>query len=478
MIRTKGSMTIFSLLSLLLVMAALFALLEGTRYQEIRRFAQLQTDTALESAFSNYNQDLWQQYRLLGMNMCEAEDILLQVAEAKSEGNGINLLRFDVQSAEISRRTLLTDEEGAVFLKSVSSYMKDNVLYEAAKGIYNQYESIRQLLHENGMDLEKIDEALLELDRLEQEAPRSKGMSRKLVGAEVLKKAQAWKEDFSLGLFIEDTSKLSGSKVSLKNDLFHRKLRLGDAGDVEEVNWLDRILLQQYLLTYLSNYESNIEEHALTYEAEYLLGRSASDKENLMSVILRILAIREAANFISLLSDPVKVQQAQSLALTIGGASLNPVILEMIHIAILTAWALGESILDVRGLLIGKRIPLIKSNDLWTLKLEDISLLNEKFITSKDSKTGIKYIDYLGLLLLFEEEQQLAMRTMNVQEMTIRKVSGNVTFGMDSLIVEAEATINYGYRAIFPFLSVIDAEERWRYEVHSKRKYGYYERGV
>ena len=55
MIKAKGSVTVFSLLSLLLVTAALFALLEGTRYQEIRRFANLQTDTALESAFSNYN---------------------------------------------------------------------------------------------------------------------------------------------------------------------------------------------------------------------------------------------------------------------------------------------------------------------------------------------------------------------------------------------------------------------------------------
>ena len=40
--REKGSITLFSLISLLLITAALFALLEGTRLQEMYRFADLQ----------------------------------------------------------------------------------------------------------------------------------------------------------------------------------------------------------------------------------------------------------------------------------------------------------------------------------------------------------------------------------------------------------------------------------------------------
>ena len=129
MSKNKGSITVFSLLSLLLITATLFALLEGTRYQEIRRFAQLQTDVALESVFSNYHQELWQQYRVLGTKESEAEQILLQVADAKRQGSGVSLLRFGVESAAVSSKTLLTDEKGAVFIKCVTEYMKDNQLF-------------------------------------------------------------------------------------------------------------------------------------------------------------------------------------------------------------------------------------------------------------------------------------------------------------------------------------------------------------
>ena len=57
--KEKGSITIFSLLSLLLITAFLFGLLEGTRLQEMRRFAILQTENSLVSVFANYNTCLW-----------------------------------------------------------------------------------------------------------------------------------------------------------------------------------------------------------------------------------------------------------------------------------------------------------------------------------------------------------------------------------------------------------------------------------
>ena len=57
--KEKGSITIFSLLSLLLITATLFVLLEGTRLQEMRRFAMLQTENTVQSAFANYNSCLW-----------------------------------------------------------------------------------------------------------------------------------------------------------------------------------------------------------------------------------------------------------------------------------------------------------------------------------------------------------------------------------------------------------------------------------
>ena len=98
--RCKGSITVFSLLSILLVTATLFALLEGARLQELNRLSLLQTDMALESCFANYNVCLWQEYHLLGSDQNQAEDILLQTANGRNDG-AQNLLNAYVKSHRI-----------------------------------------------------------------------------------------------------------------------------------------------------------------------------------------------------------------------------------------------------------------------------------------------------------------------------------------------------------------------------------------
>lgn len=478
--RNRGSITIFSMISLLLITASIFALLEGTRLQEIRRFANLQTESALESVFANYNLTLWESYHLLGSDVGEMVAILQESANGRMGGDGLNLLSFQTKSCEIEGYTLLTDGNGTVFIQSVSTYMKENLLYETAKEIYNQYESIKNLLNTSEVDLSNIDEALEEIESIAQPAtPASIGTSGKNedasqldVGA-LLQEAKKWKENGILELLVEDTSKLSTSECDFRNGLLARELKTGTGSGQEEVDWLDRILLQQYLLTYMSNYRDTQKSRALSYEAEYLLGGKSSDKENLQIVTAKLLAIREAANFLYLVSDPIKNQQAGALATTLGGATLNPAIIEVIKIGLLTAWAFAESILDVRGLLAGKKIPLLKSAETWTVELENIGSITQGFSTAKESAWGLSYENYLGILLLFEKEESLAMHAMNTQEATIRK-AGDASFEMDCCITEASVNVSYRYEPVFPFLWVIDAEKRWEYELTTQKKYGYY----
>ena len=65
------------------------------------------------------------------------------------------------------------------------------------------------------------------------------------------------------------------------------------------------------------------------------------------------------------------------------------------------------------------------------------------------------------------------MRTMNLQEATIRNRYGEPDFGIDSLITRAQVKIRYTYQPVFPFLRVIDAEKRWAYEISAEAEYGY-----
>lgn len=478
--REKGSITIFSLISLLLITAAIFALLEGTRLQEMRRIADLQTESALESVFANYNSCLWQNYRLLGANQGQMNEILEKTANARI-GSGTNFLQLRPKEIEVESYTLLTDGTGDVFIGSVSSYMRENFLYESAKEIYNQYEAVKNLMDESQMDLSNIGEALNELENVDlTEGPNSFGTSGTQEAedcidvASILEVAKSWQEFGILELVLNDTEQISREEQDFSNGLLERTIECGKNSIVQSTNWGDRILLQQYLLTYLSNFGDVQSNRALSYELEYLLGAKSSDVENLKVAVNKILAVREAANFLYLISDSVKVAKAEGLATMMAGASLNPAIINVVKIGILTAWAFAESILDVRALLVGKRIALIKSAESWTTELENLSLITGEFEMAEESSWGLTYENYLGVLLLFEKEQNLAMRAMNIQEATIRKTYQDASFQMDALIVQANAKIVYSYEPVFPFLRIIDAQERWEYRVSTNENYGYY----
>lgn len=478
--KVKGSITIFSLLSLLLVTATIFALLEGTRYQELHRFAKLQTELALESAFASYNTCLWENYRLLGVDKTLAYEEIKQASDGRNS-RGANLLRLQPHEIEMKSYQYITDEDGSVFIDSVSNYMTENFLYEAGKELYNQYEAIKYLMDSSQMEETDIGEALKEIQNAtQQNIPKSigtaaqKNESKKLDVVGILEMAKSWQEQGILKLVVEDTDKLSKTQHDFQDGLLERKLDEGNMSMENETDWKDRILLQQYLLTYLSDFRDVKKERALSYELEYLLGEKPSDMENLKIVVSKILAIREAANFLYLVSNPEKIAQVEALATIIGGMSANPVVYEVVKIGVLTAWALAESILDVRALLAGRRVALLKSEETWTAELENLGEITKGFAMAKECNWGLSYENYLSILLLFEDSTNLAMRTMNLQEATIRNVYQDMSFRMDALVVQAEITVSYTYSPVFPFLQTLGANRQWEYEITGTQPYGYY----
>ena len=481
MSRVKGSITIFSLLSLLLVAAVLFALLEGTRYQELRRFAGMQTELALEAVFSNYNLYLWENYHLLGAEARDMKDILQRVANGRSGTDG-NLLAFRLEEQQTEAVSRMTDGQGLEYIHAVSAYMEEHLLYETAREIYNQYEGVKSLLGQGEVDMSKIEEAQCEIESAIKEASESSvsvGTSKneedeKVVEADALLEAvQNWRQNGVLELVLEDTNQISNAEPDLSGGLLERNLQVGTGGTDSEINWTERILLQQYLLTYMSNYLEKQPERVFSYEIEYLLGKKESDKENLQEVVWKLLWIREVSNFVYLVSNPAKCAQAEAAALTIGGITLSPVVVEVVKLGLLTAWALAESVLDVRALLVGKKIPFIKSEQTWTMELENIGQVADGFLMAQESMTGIGYENYLGILLLLEEETNIAMYAMNIQEASIRSM-GNTSFCMDDMITQTQVAINYSYAPVFPFSQVLNVKKPWGYGISTVGNYGYY----
>lgn len=489
----KGSITIFSVLAMMLTASVLFTLIEAARFQELKRVSELQTELAVESVFANYNKSLWENYHLLGCDYTEAETILIESGNGRLEANknGLNLLVSSVDDANITGYTLLTDGEGAAYIKTVSSYMKENFLYETAKDIYNQYEVLKSIKDSGQMDLANIEVAIQSLSSLQEEAAsmereeslettevknedstKVSNETTSYVGENPLEEVKELQNLGILELVVENSTQISQKEIG-EEVVSQRELLQGKNASFEQVEWLDKVLLQQYLLSYLNNYCEDREQDTLCYELEYIIGGKSSDAENLKVVVTQLLGIREITNFLYLTADATKVEEAGILAMALAGASANPLVIEAVKVGLLTAWAFGESVLDVRALLQGKKIPLLKNAETWTLELTSISGISDSYVSAKNCEWGFSYKDYVGILLLFQKETTLAMRSMDVQEMVIRSYDGEEDFRMDELMVGTEVEMTYTGKPLFLSLSTVAVDDFEDWKISITADYGY-----
>ncbi len=494
--KQKGSITVFGVLVSVLVAECILVLLEGARLEVINQSAAWQSELAMESVFANYCSALWEEYHLLGCDASETEATLMQSANARNSEDEWrnNLLEYSPKELDLISYTLITDGNGLAYQNAVADYMKDNILYESAKMIYGVYEAISDITDSDTSDLSDIDKALESLEEYEEENSstsyetaavnrRDDGDSGGTAGKEketaatgdisLLESIQELQKKGILEIVAENPEELSQASFDTSQTVSNRALSEGKDSRIRESEWLDRILLQQYVLSYLSSYGKEMENRALSYEIEYLIGGCESDVENLRMVAERLLLIRMSVNMLYLLSDAVKVEEANALAVVIAGVSLNPVVVQLVAAALLTAWSFGESILDIRGLMQGKRIPLLKSSDTWTLQLSQIGELADGSLTAKESKVGFSYGDYLGILILLTDDSTIAMRAMDVQEATVRKCSGNADFKMDRLMIQAEAIMTYEYKPVFRIFESLSTGMDWNREITKTVNYQY-----
>ena len=108
---------------------------------------------------------------------------------------------------------------------------------------------------------------------------------------------------------------------------------------------------QEYIKQYSGNYLTPKEEGCLSYGTEFVIAGKGSDKENLASIVKRILIIREAINYQILLNSPKKQAQAMTVAAALAGALAAPEAVHAIKTGIVAVWALAESVEDVKILL-------------------------------------------------------------------------------------------------------------------------------
>lgn len=238
-------------------------------------------------------------------------------------------------------------------------------------------------------------------------------------------------------LIMPKNKRISNKKINLSESLMRRSRNKGrgNFSDVASGGELSLEMLADYLAEHFSKATDEEGEGALDYELEYICIGKESDKKNLEKIAEKVVAVRYAVNYQFLQSSASKYAEAAELALALCTQTELPGLEQATAQAILTVWAFGESIVDMRALLNGSRVPAKKSEESWQLSISGFMKLGmgSDVNDGRDCEGGLSYEDYLGMILISEEKEKVSMRALDMIEQNLRKVHGAKFFRADYL---------------------------------------------
>lgn len=282
----------------------------------------------------------------------------------------------------------------------------------------------------------------------------------------VLEEIRRWMGMDLLDLCVPEEKSVSGGLLREANLPSAQQTGIGsEASEAKEKPaqilraFFDRALMAEYAAHYFDSFLSDTEtsegagESAVKkpktfcYEQEYLLSGTASDRENLKAVVHRLLAVREAANLLTLFGDSGLRQQAERLALSLTGGAFGS-LTGVLTFFIMTVWSFAEAVADVRQLLRGVSLPFFKSADQWSISLSALSESGMKLFQNRTGsqpeeagkqEQGLDYPDYLKLFFLMQGRTEHRYRMMDLIQINLRR--GQPDFQMDLCACRVEAEL-------------------------------------
>ena len=466
-------LTVYLALSMAVLLALCLVLLEGARRNGAALEAECMAEMSLNSILAEYHKELFEQYNLFALDasygtnypspanterhLCHylqrnfsLEDLFL------SDYWYRDFFALTLKEASLTGISILTDQEGGVFRRRAVEAIEADVGLTVLKELSEWLKTVEINSLEDGSVEQKkaeIDRQIQEYNGKEIQLPDGQW---KVVEIEnPTWKLEENKRKGILKLVIEDQEQISQRSIA-QEALIMDRIKKGEANsgnmDIhipEEESLADQFLFREYLMRYMGNYGAENAEGALLYQLEYLIAGKENDTENLRGVANRLLALREAANALYLFSDSEKSMEAELVAGVIATLLAVPEITELLKVSLLLGWAYAESLYDVKTLLEGGKIPLIKDDATWHFGLQgalEANISNENF----REETGLSYEDYLRIFLMLTDTDKLTGRAMNLVEADIRLTAGNADFRLDGCFDRIEAYIcvesAYGYQ--------------------------------
>lgn len=455
----KGGITVFLTCILFAFMALILACVDAVRFHAIRTEAECVFDMGMDSVFAEYNRELLKQYDLFFIDTTYgySEPSYHRTEEHLSEYMNANLhqerdviawnskdfLDMELEEAVIQTAALATDDHGRDVKYQAIEYVRDMVGLELIEDVQNQLGTVSAYQMDTRDVEAEADEVQRKIDGVP--LPEVELEDGSFEEAKIDNPADAVNHSRFKGilyLVTEDAGKVSGAVINTDNYVSHRTCNTGTGAACDKTSFsaVDEIMFGEYLLRKCSYYGQHQTVGELEYELEYILAGKNSDMENLKWVAGRLVLLREVANVCYLYTDQKKVQEADLMAWGLSIVALAPELQPLIKTSILLAWAYAESIQDVRILLTGGKVPLLKTYQTWHLSLDHmLDYRNHLKETSKSD--GLDYAMYLRLLLMLQDPNEKVMRFMDVVEMNLRKTDGNQFFRMDGCMDEITASV-------------------------------------
>ena len=448
----RAQITVFMSLLLPLFLAVLGAVLDSAYQQAIRSRIQRSLTLCEYSLLSEYQTDLWERYGLFYLDTAYGER---EESEKKVQSRLLTYLKGNLSWKDGEARGAFTPFQTAVCQLEAGDFSRatdgrGQVFYEQAVAFEQDLWGAALLSEwldcsENARNLEEQESSFQEADQRERNNLEVLRQRRQEEEEEDTQDPTAElvqdRESRLLTMVVAEPSEMSAKAVSLEKVPSVRPLLEG-CGPVGHIS--PGLINDQWFHTYLLERCANAREALqqeqagewLAYELEYILIGKESDRENLEGVVNRLLLIREGVNYAYLMTDSTKQAEAFALAAVIAGITLMPELVEALKQVILLTWAYGESVLDVRGLLQGNQIALIKTGESWKLPLTKLFTLRSH-LTEYDgrSDTGeMKYEGYLRLLLTMTGRDKKCMRALDIIEGTLRATEQGRYLYMDQCI--------------------------------------------
>lgn len=457
----KASITIFLSLLTILFIGFIMAMTEHARIVGLRQRLTSATDSAMDSLFSMYDRDLLDEFDLLLLNEANLKDnrepkdvvesYLTMNLDSKPDHLFLsgNLYKGKNVSVEIENTVSVIENEGELFARSVLEFMKYRTLGIAVEKVQEQLEDLKKgedakTEAQQGQDQEQ--ESVKE--QLAKKTEEEKEQYEDVLEESWLDKIEKLKRDGWLNFVLPFDQAASGYAVT-STDLPSKWRTVNFTWYHSAISEMEEsFLFTEYLLEHCRCFTSGEKTKGMAYELEYVLNGKTSDKENVKSTVNALLLMREGLNLFSALKDSALSSQAQAAATAlVGWTGIYPAV-KLTQFAMLAGWSFAEAIVDVRTLLSGGRIPIIKNAESWTLSLSQIAdfLDGDLFLTAKE-QDGLMYDDYLRLLLYTQGRSDRRYYTMDVIQLRMRET--NSEFSMTDCLGAVEVSTKMTASPIF-----------------------------